>query len=129
MPRSRSPARRAPWPYAGNSTAGDIFQANAGSETLWGGAGNDTFFAGSGAGTFVSGGGADIFNFTNGLAGGTEIIDGFIPGLDTIALHGYGLSAPQLNVVNGSTVFTLSDGTQVQLYNVTNMTGNSIVNT
>jgi hypothetical protein len=108
--------------YAGLSAAGNIFQANTGSETLWGGAGNDSFYAGSGNGTFVSGGGGDIFNFTNGLGGGTDLIVGFDPGIDTISLHGYGLAAPVLSVVNGSTHFTLSDGTNVALYNVANVT-------
>ena len=115
--------------YAGLSDAGNIFQANTGSETLWGGAGNDTFFAGSGAGTFVSGGGADVFNFTNGLGGGTDVIVGFVPGLDTLALHGYGGAVPQFNVVDGSTYFTLSDGTNVEFYNVTNVTGGSFSST
>ena len=115
--------------YAGFSDASNIFQANTGSETLWGGAGNDTFFAGSGAGTFVAGGGADIFNFTNGLGGGADVISGFVPGLDTLALHGYGGVIPQLSVVNGSTYFTLSDGTNVEFYNVTNVTGSSFTST
>ncbi len=115
--------------YAGLSDANNIFQANTGSETLWGGAGNDTFYAGSGAGTFVSGGGADIFNFTNGLGGGTDEIVGFVPGLDTLALHGYGGAVPQLNVVNGSTYFTLSDGTNVEIYNLTNVTGGAFTST
>ncbi len=111
--------------YAGLSSAGHFLQANAGSETLWGGAGNDTFFAGSGAGTFVSDGGADVFSFLDGQTGGTNDIVGFVPGLDVISLNEYGASAPALNVVNGSTFFTLSDGTNVELYNVTNMTSAS----
>jgi Ca2+-binding RTX toxin-like protein len=111
--------------YAGLSSAGHLMQANAGSETLWGGAGNDTFFAGSGAGTFVSDGGADVFSFMNGQCGGTDDIVGFVPGLDTIALNAYGASVPQINVVNGSTFFTLGDGTNVELYNVTNLTSAS----
>ncbi len=111
--------------YAGLSSAGHLMQANAGSETLWGGAGNDTFFAGSGAGTFVSDGGADVFSFMNGQCGGTDDIVGFVAGLDTIALHAYGAPVPQINVVNGSTFFTLADGTNVELYNVTNLTSAS----
>ena len=111
--------------FAGGSSAGHILVANAGSETLWGGAGNDTFAAGSGNGTFVSDGGADIFNFTNNATGGMDDIVGFVPGLDTISLHGYANAPPQFSVQNGSTFFTLSDGTNVELYAVTNMTAAS----
>jgi fibronectin-binding autotransporter adhesin len=111
--------------YAGLSSAGHLLQATAGPETLCGGAGNDTFYAGSGTGIFVSDGGADMFNFLDGQTGGTDQIFGFVPGLDTLGLQGYGFSVPQLNVVNGSTYFTLSDGTNVELYNVTNLSSGS----
>jgi hypothetical protein len=107
--------------YAGQSSAGHIFQANAGTEVFWGGQGNDSFYAGPGNDTFVSDGGADIFNFTNNIGGGMDEIVGFVSGLDTISLHGYGAAPPAFSVQSGSTFFTLSDGTNVELYNVTNL--------
>jgi hypothetical protein len=52
-----------------------------------------------------------------------------VPGTDTIALHGYGSTVPAINVINGSTYFTLGDGTKVELYGVTNLTAASFTST
>jgi Ca2+-binding RTX toxin-like protein len=108
--------------YGGLGTGNNIFQANAGPETLWGGAGNDIFFAGTGNATLVSGGGNDVFNFTDGLAGGADEIVGFVKGADTIALHGYGPALPNVSVSGGSSFFTLQDGTHVMVVGVANLT-------
>jgi Ca2+-binding RTX toxin-like protein len=111
--------------YAGQGTGNYVFNANAGSETLWGGTATDQFFAGSGNANMVSGGGVDVFNFTNGLGGGSDTIYNFVPGKDVIALHGFGGALPSLSVQSGSTYFSLSDGTHVEVSNLTNLTGSS----
>jgi hypothetical protein len=111
--------------YAGQGTGNYVFDANAGSETLWGGAAKDQFYAGSGNDNMVSGGGVDVFNFTNGLGGGSDIIYNFVPGKDLIALHGFGGAVPALSVQSGSTYFSLSDGTHVEVAYVTNLTAAS----
>jgi Ca2+-binding RTX toxin-like protein len=114
--------------YGGTASGNNTFRAAAGSETLWGGAGNDTFFAGnsgSGESYFVSGGGNDQFDFVNGATGGTNVIDGFIQGQDMISLSGYGDTVPSVSVQNGSSYFQLGDGSQVEVYGVTNLTASA----
>ncbi len=111
--------------YGGNSAANDVFQAGAGTCTLWGGAGNDTFTAGTGSAIFVGGSGNNVFNFINGDDGGTDTIVGFVPGSDAIALHGYGTQMPSINVAYGDSFVNLSDGTQIIVENVTNLTSAS----
>jgi Ca2+-binding RTX toxin-like protein len=111
--------------YAGQGTGTYVFDANAGSETLWGGAAHDQFFAGSGNDYMVSGGGVDGFNFTDGLGGGSDVIYNFVPGKDVIALHGFGGGVPSLSVQSGSTYFSLADGTHVEVKYVTDLTGSS----
>ena len=110
--------------YGGNSFGNDIFHAAAGSETLWGGAGNDTFVAGNaGAGEsyFVSGSGHNVFDFMNGATGGASAIFGFVQGQDIISLSGYGDSVPAISVNDGSSFFRLGDGSQVEVFGVTNL--------
>jgi hypothetical protein len=107
--------------YAGQGTGDYQFNAGAGSETLWGGAGTDQFSAGTGNDNMISGGGEDVFNFTDGQDGSSDIIYNFSPGKDTIDLHGYGNAIPTLRVQGGSTYFSLSDGTHVEIYGVTNL--------
>ncbi len=111
--------------YGGNSAANDSFQAGAGSCTLWGGAGNDSFTAGTGSSILVGGSGDNVFNFINGDDGGTDTIVGFTPGSDLIALHGYGTAMPTISVAFGDSFVNLSDGTQIIVENVTNLTSAS----
>ncbi len=105
--------------FAGGSTGNDTFFTNGGSETLFGGAGPENFYVGGGQDTLFAGSGADVFNFTNGSGGGSDTIFGFQPGLDGIHLHGFGGAIPSLTYSHGSTLFTLSNGTSVMIYNVT----------
>jgi hypothetical protein len=111
--------------YAGQGTGNYIFDASGGSETLWGGEGTDQFVAGTGNDLLVSGGGVDSFKFINGLAGGNDVIYNFRVGLDTIVLQSYGGGIPTLTVENGSTYFSLTDGTRVEVEGVTNLTASS----
>jgi len=111
--------------YAGGGTGSYLFDAAAGSETLWGGAGTDQFIVGSGNDVMVSGGGKDTFNFFNGETGGSDTIVNFVAGTDLLALHGYGSKIPVLTVHGGSTFFSLADGTQVDVFDVSNLTASS----
>ena len=108
--------------YGGTAIGNNIYQANAGNETLWGGAGSDQFTAGTGNDIFVSGGGNDVFNFTNGVAGGIDTVVGFVPGQSTIALHGFGGQMPQISVAWGDSFINLPNGGQIIVENVTNLT-------
>ncbi len=111
--------------YAGQGTGDYQFNAGSGSETLWGGAGTDQFSAGTGNDNMISGGGEDGFNFTDGHNSGSDIIYNFAQGKDTIDLHGYGNAVPTLHVESGSTYFSLADGTHVEIYGVTNLSGSA----
>jgi Ca2+-binding RTX toxin-like protein len=103
---------------AGN--AAQALHAGAGSETLFGGfsSGSDTFFGGSGAATITGGTGNNLFVFTDGQAGGKDLIQNFVSGVDSISLSGYGPNAVADAVatqkhVGGSTTITLSDSTKI----------------
>jgi hypothetical protein len=79
------------------------------------GSGADSFTGGGGNSTVVAGSGSDVFSFIKGHAGGTETIIGF-NAKDSVDFGGYGYSlnnAPSEQVVNGSDVMTLSDGTKI----------------
>jgi Ca2+-binding RTX toxin-like protein len=112
--------------YGGTATGNDIYQAGTGNETLWGGLGNDLFIAGrGGTDIFTSGGGDDVFSFLNGSAGADVDIVGFVTGQDSIALHGYGDQVPAITVAFGDSILHLSDGTQIVVEGVTNLTAAS----
>jgi Ca2+-binding RTX toxin-like protein len=113
--------------YGGTSTGDNVFQATAGNETLWGGLGSDLFLAGPGNALLVSGGGTDEFRFTAGLSGGSDTIAGFVPGQDTLELDGYGPTPPPITYAFGDSILNLSDGTQIVVYGVANLTVSSIV--
>jgi Ca2+-binding RTX toxin-like protein len=106
------------------SAGNNIFQAGSGPCTIYGGHGNDTYLGGAGAAIISTGSGRDVFSFTNGLAGGSETIDNFNIGDDRIVLNGYG--GYTANLVNGSEVISLSDGTHIQLTGIGSMSGVNI---
>ncbi len=107
-----------------NSAGNNIFQAGSGPCTIFGGHGSDTYLGGAGAAIIVTGSGNDVFSFTNGLAGGSDTVDNFNPAADRIVLNGYaGYSA---NLVSGSEVISLSDGTRITLAGITSMSGVNI---
>ncbi len=101
-----------------------MLQAGNGPATLHGGIGNDTILGGTGNATISGGGGSDIFGFTNGLGGGTDLITDFTRGADTISLHGF--SSYSSALVNGSEVISLSDGTHIVLSGIASLAGVSI---
>ncbi len=95
--------------------------AASGNETLngAGASGADTFYAGTGNATITLGLGNDTVVFTNGSAGGTDIVNGFSSGPDKIQLNGYP-SNEVANALTGQTIngagavsVSFSDGTKV----------------
>jgi len=125
--------------FATASTAGALYAAGAGNETLnaagspannsifggmdptsgnslVGGAGNDTFIAGTGSDTMVGGGGGNEFFFTHGQAGGNDFIVGFSSS-DLVRFFGYGTDVASAmaaaTVAGGNTTIALSDNTKI----------------
>ncbi len=111
--------------FGGTDVGNNLFNAGAGSETLWGGLGTDTFQGGTGHALLEAGGGHDAFDFLNGNAA-QDTIGGFIVGQDTIDLSGYGSGAPQITYAYGDSILNLQDGTQIVVYGVSNLTASSI---
>ncbi len=109
------------------SSGNNVFYAGAGDDLLGAGAGSETFIAGHGATTVIGGSGADLYGFINGLAGGSETIEGFDAAKgDRIALQGYAAGEAATDLANaqvsgGNTVLTLSDHTQVTFVGVTSL--------
>ena len=94
----------------------DTVTAGAGNATLTGGTGPLTFFAGSGSATLTAGSGRLLVDLVSGHAGGSLLVNGFVPGTDLVHLQGYAAAAIQSQtVVGGSTLFVLADGTRLTL--------------
>ncbi|MBN9559734.1 MAG: calcium-binding protein [Alphaproteobacteria bacterium] len=115
---------------AGNGNA--TVTAGSGADAVWGGAGSDVLQAGSGNATLAGGAGADLFGFTAGRAGGSDVIVDFLSGTDHVQLQGYGGNAVAsalagATTANGNTLITLGDGTQVAFLNVTGLTAADFV--
>jgi hypothetical protein len=133
-----------------SGSAGDLFAAGAGAETLTGlaSSGANTFFAGFGpdelvggsgstalvAGVgndlLVGGSGVTLFLFVAGqTAGGSDTISGWDPTHDFVKLAGYATQEAQVvagaSVSNGSAVLTLSDGTHITFAGVTSLQSSS----
>jgi Ca2+-binding RTX toxin-like protein len=115
--------------WGANSSGNNTFQAGSGPATLVGGYGNDVFEAGSGNATLEGGSGIETFSFTEGTAGGSDVLQNFVPGRDIIALHGYSEAVATIlshdTVKGGSTTVALSDGTHITLDGVTKLTASS----
>ena len=61
---------------------------------------------------------ATTYQFIKGHGGGTDTINGFISGTDSLSL-GSGVKVQSMSVVGGATTITLNDGTSVRLNGVT----------
>jgi hypothetical protein len=98
---------------------------------VFGNATNNTFVAGTGAATVNAIGSPvtnNLFEFINGAAGGTELVDGLTNANQVnIKLSGYGPNevanavAGQISTPNSVTI-TLSDNTKVTFQNITHLT-------
>ncbi len=105
------------------------FIGSSGNDTVSGGSGDvgingngDTldFTAGSGYSTINAGSGSETYNIVDGQAGGFLKISGFVPGLDSIHLSGFGQNAVVTDGVGGgSTYLTLTDNTTIALVGLT----------
>ncbi len=94
-----------------------LIRSGHGDDTFVGTAGACTVLAGSGNATMWVGAGADTLQFTAGLTGGKDVISGFRPGVDHLAISGYGRPAA-IVAANGSSVVRLADGTQITVLGV-----------
>ncbi len=99
--------------------------AGSGNLSLVGGTGSMQVVAGSGHATIIEGAGPTTLQVVNGAAGGSDVVSGFRPGLDTVELFGYSTSGT-VSTVGGSTLISLADGTRVTLLGVSNP-GHSII--
>ncbi len=111
--------------FGGTNVGSNVFNAGAGSETLWGGLGADSFQGGTGHALLQSGGGHDVFDFLNGNDA-HDTIGGFVVGQDMIDLSGYGATSPQITYAFGDSILNLQDGSQIVVYGVSNLTAASI---
>ncbi len=108
---------------AAGSSAPVEFIANvaAGNVSIAAGSGNTTVFGGTGANTVTGGSGSDLFAFSSGQGGGSELISNFSAS-DVVVLNNYGtnqvnnaLATSTPTVVGGvsGTQITLADSTKV----------------
>lgn len=129
---------------AGGSTGYNTFFAGSGNTSLVGGSGADypstssgsianlpaaanLFEAGAGAATMVGGAGNNEFQFTSGVAGGTDLIENWNSN-DHLDLFRY-LGNPIVSQVvsGGSTVITLTDNTRITIAGITQLNSNQIL--
>jgi Ca2+-binding RTX toxin-like protein len=107
------------------------FVGGTGSVVMQGGTGNDTFIGGSGHTTMTGGSGKNLFEFTSGGKGGTDVITNFASGHDKLYLEGQSLcylqSHGDVTVSNGNTFISLDGGkTVVELKGFTNLSGHDV---
>ncbi len=108
----------------------DTLIGGSGSATLGGGAGADSIVAGTGGGmligevgddTMVGGAGNDVFIYRSG--DGSDVINGFNPASDTLALAVSGVNLldviSRATVSGGNTIITMADGSTITLAGVT----------
>ncbi|WP_428391759.1 beta strand repeat-containing protein [Lichenicoccus sp.] len=92
--------------------------AGAGNLSLVGGAGSMQVVAGAGHATIIEGTGPTTLEAVRGAAGGADVISGFRPSLDRVALFGYSPAQQTVQTQGGSTVISLADGTRITLLGV-----------
>jgi Ca2+-binding RTX toxin-like protein len=120
----------------GSAGTGDnTYFAGTSDAFIAGGGGADTYVAGTGDSTMISGAGADQYDFTNGEAGGVDVIYGFKVGTDQVNLFGYdtdsvsaavnALAQSVSNTGGGSTYVTLADHTTIYFLDTPQLASNS----
>jgi hypothetical protein len=131
---------------AAGSTGYNTFFASSGNSSLIGGSGSDAvtavdlpsafhaffeanlFEASSGSTTIVGGAGVNFFQFTSGHAGGSDLIRDW-NGNDQLHFFDYGRNPiTSQSVVSGSTLITLTDGTQITIEGLASLNPTQIVN-
>lgn len=118
--------------FGGFASGADTFYGGTGAAQITGGAGNDTFVAGTGSVTITAGLGSNLFVFTDGQAGGTELIQAFTSGRDQIDLQDYGKhevanALKSQQVVGGSDTITLSDHTTITFAGIGSLTASDFI--
>jgi Ca2+-binding RTX toxin-like protein len=113
---------------------GQALHAGAGNETLFGGfaSGLDTFYGGAGSATITGGNGNNLFVFTDGQAGGTDLLEQFNSGRDHVDLQGYGKNElakalKSQSVVGASASITLSDHTTITFAGVSRLAAGDFI--
>ena len=118
----------------------DTIVGGSGQATLFAGAGHDLIYAATGGGdifaargnaTLVGSAGRETYVFSNGGAGGTDVVFNFHAATDLVALGGF--SAAQIagalqsqTAVNGSAVLSLSDGTHITFVGLSHVAGSNV---
>jgi len=111
----------------GGSGSDTFYGGGKGSSTqIIGGTGNDTFFSAGGTATVTAGAASNLFVFTKSDPGGSDVIQGFISGLDQIGLEGFkgnevARALKSQTVVDGNDTITLSDHTTITFVGVTSL--------
>ena len=102
---------------AGNDTltggsGDDLLQGGAGNDLLQGGLGNDTLIGGAGVDTLIGGDGRDRFYFDapRGVPANTDVVTGFVAGIDTLVLDSQAFSRLPLGKVASSNFVIKSNG-------------------
>lgn len=123
--------------FTGGSAGNNFIEGGSGNVTIQGGGAGDTLAAGTGTSNLIQAGlgnetlyggvGHTEFSFTEGMSGGsgaTEVIADFNAATDYLHLAGGFTSTYALDhttVADGSTFFTLEDGTKVELLGFTGL--------
>ena len=100
----------------GNGAA--LVFGGAGTAAITGGTGSLQLLVGSGRAVVTEGSGAAVYDVVKGAAGGTDILNGFKVGSDKIDLFGYTSADQHIVSAGGSTILSLTDGTNITLIGV-----------
>ena len=111
---------------AASASGANIFFDGAGADLVNTGAGNAVVEAGTGAATVNMGAGIDLLVFVNGSAGGSALVNGFVPGTDHIDAQLYAgnptiAAGASATIANNAITFTLPDNTTITLAGVTSL--------
>ena len=90
----------------------DLLQGGAGNDLLQGGLGNDTLIGDAGIDTLVGGDGRDWFYFDAfpGVPANTDVVTGFVAGIDTLVLDSQAFSRLQFGKIGSSNFVIKSNG-------------------
>ncbi len=111
------------------ATGADTFFGGAGKDLIIGGLGTNTYVGGAGQVTVNAAGASNLFQFVDGSAGGTTLVNDLTNASQVhISLAGYGPNEAANAVANqgpsiNSVAVTLSDNTTITFENITHLSG------